>query len=285
MIHRFDTFISLRQHTLWRTVIALLVASLFLSLATAPAYARSYNTDDTNKADHRPLFKNGNISTPQNALHIPDPVISWAIYASLDHPGETDYYSFQAKPGLALNVQVNIPALASLQNYAPHLALIGPGLPAPTDATPSLTIPSGDGVQIVNATHAGATDGFYEPFTQTNYWQRQSLIEPLAQSGTYYLVIFSLPADKIQTGKYVLAVGTKEVFGPGDTLSFPVTYIKVRQFMEAGVPTWGWIATCILVLVIALFVLRHRRKPSRSKSNGTPPVTPSTHPESPVSPL
>ncbi len=217
---------------------------------------------------HKPLFKNGNISSPARAMTIPNPNISWAIYASLDTPHEADYYVFHAKSGLLLNAQITIPAIPSLKQFAPHLALLGPGLPSPQANTVPFSIPSGDGVQIMNATHAGATDVFNEPFTQTVYWDRQTLKETLSTAGTYYLVVFNLPADALQTGKYVLAVGNVEQFGPSDLLSFPLTYFHVRFFTGAGMPAWAWIALAVIVLLVLLLCYRiaKRRRNKRAKA-------------------
>ena len=217
---------------------------------------------------HKPLFKGGDISSPTRALAIPDPNISWAIYASLDHPGETDFFSFHAQSGLALNAQITIPAINSLQQFAPHLALIGAGLPTASPGQVPFAVPAGDGVQVVNATHTGTTDRFDEPFTQTTYWNRQTLQEPLKTAGTYYLVVFNLPTDTLQTGKYVLAVGNIEQFGTGDLLSFPSTYFHVRFFAEAGLPLWSWIVLALIVLLIVGIVSLRRQRRKRAKKAG-----------------
>lgn len=247
-------------------LIATLCATLLMGVFAGTASAHTAHVNHSNRSDHKPLFKSGAISSPQQAMTIPDPNISWAIYASLNHSGEADYYTFRAPQNFKLTAQITIPAISSLQNFAPHLALIGPGLPTSTAGVPGLdglNVPSSDGVVIYNATHAGATDAFYEPFTQTNYWNRQTETPTLTKSGTYYLAVFNLPTDAVQTGKYVLAVGTKEEFGPSDLLTFPATYIRVRQFTEAGVPLWAWIALGVIVLLIVLLVIRHRRRKAR----------------------
>jgi len=61
-------------------------------------------------------------------------------------PGEANYFSFQAKAGATLDAQIAIPAIATLEQFAPHLALTGSGLPA-SHKSITLTIPPGDGVQ------------------------------------------------------------------------------------------------------------------------------------------
>jgi hypothetical protein len=210
---------------------------------------------------HKPLFKAGDISSPARALAIPDPNVSWAIYASLDRPGEADFFSFHTQSGLALNAQITLPAIKSLEQFAPHLALLGAGLPPASPGQVPFAVPDHDGVQVINATQAGTADRFNEPFTQTTYWNRQTLKEPLRTAGTYYLVVFNLPTDRLQTGKYVLAVGTIEQFGPGDLLSFSATYVRVRFFTEAGLPLWSWLALALIALLFAdvAYLRRWRR--------------------------
>lgn len=220
------------------------------------------------RPSHKPLFKSGDISTPGRALTIPDPAVSWAVYASLDHVGEVDYYTFQAKASFPLYAQITIPAINGLQQYGPTLALIGPGLPAPTGATP-FTPPSGGGVYIQPTANLGTADAFYEPFTQTNYWNRQTLQHSLPASGTYYLAVYTGASAGVKIGKYVLAVGQREEFGFSDLLAFPGEYIHVRQFAEVGFPAWFWVALVVLLALVALIVWRiavRRRRRSRTSA-------------------
>ena len=255
-------FSSISRHAFpkWTRLFAALCCALLLTGISAESALA-----------HKPLFKGGDISSPARALSIPDPNVSWAIYASLDHANETDFFVFHAQSGLALNAQITIPAINSLQQFAPHLALLGPGLPAATSGQVPFAIPAGDGIQLVNAAHAGTADRFDEPFTQTTYWNRQTLQEPLSKAGTYYLVVFNLPQDTLQTGKYVLAVGNVEQFGPADLLTFPATYFHVRFFTGAGLPLWSWIAiVLIILLIIGIISLRRRKRkpiPSPDKQN------------------
>ena len=227
-----------------RYLVALCCALLLLetSLATASA--------------HKPLFKASDISTPARAMSIPDPTTSWAIYGSLDHPAEADYYAFRVQPsGLILDAMVTIPALNTLKNFTPHLALLGPGLPGLAPQQVSFVIPLHDGAQLIDAPHTGTADHFYEPFTQTTYWNRQRFKEPLREPGLYYLVVFNRSHDAPQTGKYVLAVGNVERVGPGDILTFPLTYVRVRFFAGAGLPFWGWLLLALPGLLLAWLVV------------------------------
>jgi hypothetical protein len=101
----------------------------------------------------------------------------------LYHSGGADYYSFHAFSGFKLDAQITIPYIASLQDFPPHLALIGTGLPAQEDTASGLIIAPGDCVQIFNAAHTGTSNPFYEPFTQTTYWPRQTVSLTLWTSG------------------------------------------------------------------------------------------------------
>ena len=95
---------------------------------------------------------------------------------------------------------------------------------------------------------------FYEPFTQTSYWERQEIvINSLPSVGTYYLVVFdrSLVQDE---GKYTLAVGEIEDFSPLDFFTIiPQAWLDTKFFFEDYVsPT---IAISLLVAVPALITI------------------------------
>lgn len=169
---------------------------------------------------HRPDWTEGAGATAVTNL-----TTSTAFYRELRSATEVDVYTFTAPAGEPLHAGINIPAIAGLENYHVAVALFGPGLPQdvglwvlPAEA------PEGLGV-VVFPSETGAD--FFEPFTQTNYWGRQRLELKLPAAGTYYLVVWN-PTGAL--GKYVLDVGTEEVFGLADLFQFPLWWVRVHDF-------------------------------------------------------
>ena len=79
----------------------------------------------------------------------------------------------------------------------------------------------------------------------------------LPEPGKYYLVVWQPNGN---SGKYVLDIGTEEVFGIGDIFSFPIWWVKVHLFFEHG-RMLGLIAGALAVsLGLLIFLPRRLRK-------------------------
>ena len=76
------------------------------------------------------------------------------------------------------------------------------------------------------------SEGYSEPFTQTEYWGRQELDIDLPESGEYTLLVWNPDG---QPGKYVLDTGREEVFGLSDVLRMPVWWVRARLYFEQGI--------------------------------------------------
>jgi hypothetical protein len=230
---------------------------------------------------HKPLEvvddSNNNFTT---AKEIPNHRISWAIYEELTGSNDIHYYKFAAKEGERLYAQVSIPKLEKFSAFAPTIALVESDLTATnlesgeysvreyahdTGDLP-FAIPSGMRAIVIDYNGPIPSSEFYEPFTQTSYWERQEIvINSLPSDGTYYLVVFdrSLVQD---AGKYTLAVGEIEDFSLLDFFTIiPSAWLNTKLFFEDYVsPT---IAISLLValpaLVAVLLVKRVKRRRRR----------------------
>jgi hypothetical protein len=183
---------------------------------------------------------------------IPDPDASYAYYRELAAPDEVHVYRVEAQTGQFFHAGINVPQIDGLEDYGVTLALLGPGLPPLTEAQlpfhgldadedrdqdqpGDLPLPeallldlrSGNSGGIVAESVVGGE--FYEPFTQTRYWERQSIDLDLPASGSYYLLVWS---PEGVTGKYVLDTGTEEVFDLADMLRFPKWWLDTRVYFE-----------------------------------------------------
>ena len=197
---------------------------------------------------HRPLNTEGP-NTRQNPIFINDHKISWAAYNTLEGPNDVDYYKFEAEKGDNIYASIVIPVIDGYENYNPEFALIGPDLVSDynglnqEEIKARLEIKSGEGV-IVKKYTTQRTGIFFEPFTQTSYWEKQEANIEAPSKGTYYLAVFS---NQNQEGKYVLSIGRREQWGINDLIRMPKIWWDVRIFTENIISTY--IITSIFILL------------------------------------
>ncbi len=114
--------------------------------------------------------------------------------------------------------ELTIPQIEGQDDFAPTLALMGPGLPAGT--LPSqVERPPKAGAQVI-APPTGPAESFYEPFSRTSYWERQSQRVTLPANGRYVVAVWH-PQGEL--GRYGFVIGDKErpggeMFGLGKKL-------------------------------------------------------------------
>jgi hypothetical protein len=224
--------------------VGIAIAAAMLSVAI-PAYA------------HKPLdgaTDNYDFST---ALKIPDPQVSWVAYQELER-GHPKYYTFDASKDDRLYAQITIPQLEGLENFAPSLALVGDGVE--NNASVPFHAPQGMGAMVVDY-KAPAPETFYEPFTQTLYWERQELvIDDLPSTGTYYLVVFD---ESGAAGKYGLAVGEREDFSIVDFFTvLPAAWFETKFFF-GDYATPGLVVALLAAVPILTVIALKRRKTGR----------------------
>jgi hypothetical protein len=168
---------------------------------------------------HQPHFEEEDIQA-ENPWKVEDPTISTALYATLDSPGDVDYYTFDGHAGQAILLAMVIPQIQGQEDFAPSLALLGPGL-AQTLPPARVAVPEGAGALLIGPPPGPATT-FYEPFSQTSYWERQEQRVSLPADGRYVVAVYH-PTHLV--GRYTFVIGDREKLG-GD-LAFP---FKMRRF-------------------------------------------------------
>ena len=168
---------------------------------------------------HQPFFED----TPFGAdtpFVVKDPSVSTAVYATLDSPTDRDYYVFDGVAGDRVLLEMTIPQIAGQEDFAPSLALIGPGLP-PAELPSDVAQPDGWGALILPPPN-GTPQPFFEPFSRTSYWQRQRERIVLPATGRYTVVAWDASGE---VGRYVFVIGDREI--PGGDLTFP---LKMRRY-------------------------------------------------------
>ncbi len=187
---------------------------------------------------------------------IPDPTTSFAYYRNFDGGDFAHLYEVDGTGGQAFHAGINIPQLEGLESYGVSLALFGPGLPEvdPAGLPAAAADLAGQGGLMVESR---VSEDFYEPFTQTNYWGRQSLDVTFPETGTYYLAIWQPDGAP---GKYVLDTGREEVFGPGDILRFPVWWWNTRAYFDQLPNLWLPALAILAVITAAGGIVLYRRR-------------------------
>jgi hypothetical protein len=193
---------------------------------------------------HRPIWGNEDVTVIDNLS------TSFAFYRDLP-AGKVHFYTFEGKQGQNLHAGINIPAIKGLENYSVTMALLGPGLPEVDHDLLPPEHPENLGALIFPSK---VSADFYEPFTQTLYWGRQSLDTALPDDGEYYLVVWQPNGT---AGKYVMDSGRAEVFGFGDMFLFPIWWLQVHFFFNHGP---FLLAGAAVILGLFIFAIIKRRK-------------------------
>jgi hypothetical protein len=230
---------------------------------------------------HKPLKVIGSNNDFSTAKEIPNHKISWGIYEELSGSGDVHYYKFAANEGERLYAQISIPKLEKFSKFVPSIALVGSGLSAVkleggysvreyAHDIGDLPFAISPGMSAIVVDYDGSipSSEFYEPFTQTSYWERQEIIiNSLPSVGTYYLVVFdrSLAQDE---GKYTLAVGEIEDFSPLDFFTIiPPAWLDTKLFFEDYIsPTIAISLLVAIPVLIAILVVRRLKRRAQPKT-------------------
>lgn len=240
---------------------------------------------------HKPIDTNGTTNNNfQNAIHIPDPRISWAIYQNLNSETPALFYEFYAQKSQQVFVQLSVPQLRDLQNYNPRVAIIGPDVsasmivqsestsisdndpsfpvvaapPPSSSPSPSSSHNTHDDKMISLSYKAGdrfTPQVFNEPFTQTSYWKKQEFIAQIPSEGQYFVVVYvSTPEELRGNSKFTLAVGQIEDFKPIDYVTtLPLAWIKTKLFFEDYISIFIVMLVVPLLVVLSVVMIRRRK--------------------------
>jgi hypothetical protein len=211
-------------------------ASVLLAIAAAPVAA------------HAPMVVEPGNESPATAFVLDDPTLSRAIGATLDAPGEIDWYRMELRAGDALVVEVTAPDATG--GIPTSFVVLGPGLPAPADdLTRELATLAGTEGALAHE----AAGGGREVHGGLGFIAWGGLRTTAPEDGAYWIAVRA--AAEGSTGKYVLAPGVREEFGPGAVggMADLVVFFNAPWPNEAGDPAPtsgadGMLATVVLVL-------------------------------------
>jgi hypothetical protein len=142
---------------------------------------------------HQPVFLTDEDADPASGPLLDNGTVSFAVYATLDHPDATR--------GLRANLAAGDPLVAELL-----IPALKPETSLAANAVPTLTLIMPDGTR--RRIPSSLRERFEEPFSRTSYVRLASVREIATTTGVYrYQVTGAAPA------RFTLAIGTEEVPG------------------------------------------------------------------------
>lgn len=224
--------------------------------------------------------KNNNYNFEQS-LSIPNHTLSWAIYQQFGgDERDVKFYRFQNEQiNSSLYVQLTIPVIEKYKTFTPVLAILEP-IFQKIDNTSLNTIsdnyvyhennnnslpfeiPKNYRVLLIDYYQGPIPSQiFYEPFTQTSYWERQEIRTQLKSLGTYYIVVFNENNTSKTEGKFVLAVGEIEDFSLLDFfVLIPYSWIQLKLFFNDYLSLLGIIIIFIFIIIIFFIIFKIKKK-------------------------
>jgi pimeloyl-ACP methyl ester carboxylesterase len=225
----------------------LALASLLIEPATARAETPILETNQPN----------GDFGLFEDAPYVPEPWFMWFVLGHLDSPDDVDMAKLDYKAGDRFKVEMFIAAHEELRDFNPTIALIGPGLPPPTEPLP-FEVPPGMGVMVARG---GETFDYHDIFTQMIYWPRAKIDITMPATGRYYVATWGQP---VGMARYALDIGMMESFAPAVIGRYPLNWWEVRDYLR-----WGhWPAVLIPPLMALAIVLLFRKRLPRQAFEG-----------------
>lgn len=145
---------------------------------------------------------------------LPNSGFSWALYGTFATGDEVFVVRMSQEQGRALPFQMLVPHRSELAEHRPVFAVVGPGLPAPTEAERALlprALPAGAGA-IVDLNDESPRTVELEQFTRRVFWS-STPIAWILPAGNLEIWIW---VPRRTAGKFVLGFGVEEDFGEGD---------------------------------------------------------------------
>lgn len=189
-----------------------------------------------NVSAHVPYFEHKDFSDERPFVVRKTVIQSIAVYSWIDNKNEDpgadiDVYKFKVRiPNIRIFFELIGPVCDGYyENFVPWFALVGPGLPDPSQDLP-FTIPSGYGAIVKENVEPGEErEQFFEPFGGKNYYQGPTLDIKAEKTGTYYFYVW----DPHKTGgDYVAIIGKLELFGITDIIRSLIYTPMIRRGME-----------------------------------------------------
>lgn len=158
---------------------------------------------------HAPSVIETSTASPEDAVVLEDPTLSRAIGATIDVPGEVDWYRMDLRAGDPIVAGTTAPDAAGA--IATTFTLLGPGLPEVSSADPAVQALA----ESVGAEGAIVFEPSADPPREVHgglgFINYGSIRLEAPADGSYWVALTAV--DQEATGKYVFAPGLREEFG------------------------------------------------------------------------
>jgi hypothetical protein len=155
---------------------------------------------------HQPSAAGGTLVT------VADPKVSWVFVGQFDEGDEVFEFDLDFDEGFAFPVEVLVPHRAEWKDFRPRFAVVGPGLPLPTDDQRALLprdVPAGMGVFLEQNERADRVV-LFEGVLRRMYWTSEA-VALAVDAGETQIWVWS-PDET--AGPFSLGLGVEEDFGP-----------------------------------------------------------------------
>jgi hypothetical protein len=143
---------------------------------------------------------------------VPDPKVSWVFVGEFDDGDEVFQFDLDFDEGFAFPVEVLVPHRSEWRQFRPRFAVVGPGLPVPTDEVRALLprdVPDGMGVFLEDNDRPDRVV-LFEGVLRRLYWTSEA-VALAVDAGETQIWVWS--PDK-SPGPFSLGLGVEEDFGP-----------------------------------------------------------------------
>mgnify|MGYP001259686772 CR=1 FL=1 len=172
-----------------------------------------------NISAHQPALNNENTSSPSNAYLIEKPEVSKAIYGTLK--GDEHYYTIKSDINFNFYVGITTPKIDgcdTFNKFSVSVTKVSKGVEE------NLLVLDGENYEWWE---------WYEPYGKKFYWigpeyGAEFKSTNIYKAGDYLIKVF----NNNNQGKYVLATGDIEKFGPLVIAKLPLIMPKVNKFWE-----------------------------------------------------
>jgi pimeloyl-ACP methyl ester carboxylesterase len=225
----------------WLLTVLTVCFALPLLLALRPAHAEIPILESNAEGGDY-----GGFERPQ---FVPNARIMYFVMGRLQSDEDIDVVSFDYKAGERIKGVAFIPVNDDLRDFAPTVALIGPGLPKPATPLP-FALPAGMGA-VLSKPDLEST--YFDIFTQINFYPRATVETQAIENGTHYMVVYGKATGD---ARYALDIGIEETYAAEVLARYPVNWWEVR-----GATGWGhWPAILYVSGAAGLLVSATRRR-------------------------
>ena len=200
---------------------------------------------------HAPL-DTGTNENITSATIIPDPVKSWAIYATLHEGNEAQYYRFDINAGQRIHISLFTTTTGEDAAFSPAIALMGEDIPVQGAVPAYVQVPPGARIMAVSPVRASYAT--YEAFAPSSFVGLAEISWDATATGTYYLAVY----DPVQGGgNYGIAIGDQESFTPAEWIQSPLALLNVYQWERQDL--FLVLAPAAIILVVGILLILTRK--------------------------